>query len=71
MSIPQAPLPKRRPRRTREELLQAGRQHEGAVRSAAEPTERLAALLMHAFPPESGGTGHKDTATSTGGPAPC
>jgi hypothetical protein len=70
MSTPQAPLPKRRPLRTREELLQAGRQRGGGVLPAAEPAERLAALLMLAFQAKPGGTGPPDTTTSIDGPAP-
>jgi hypothetical protein len=69
MSTPQGPLPKRRPLRTREELLQASRQRDGGVRPAAEPAERLAALLMLAFPAKPSGTGPPDTTASPGGPA--
>src|SRR5215470_11822582 len=69
MTTPQAPLPKRRPLRTREELLQAGHQRAGDMRSAPEPAERLAALLMLAFPAKSGGTGPLDTSASKDGPA--
>ncbi len=61
MTTPQAPLPKRRPLRTCEELLQAGRQRAGGMRPAPEPAERLAALLMLAFPA---------TSASKDGPAP-
>jgi len=57
MTTPQAPLPKRRPLRTREELLQAGRQRAEGMPPAPEPAERLAALLMLAFPDKPSGTG--------------
>lgn len=50
MTTPQAPLPKRRPLRTREELFQAGRQRAGGMRPAPESAARLATLLMLAFP---------------------
>jgi hypothetical protein len=70
MTAPQAPLPKRRPLRTREELLQAGRQRAWGVRPVPEPNERLAALLMLAFPAGPNGTGLLDTATGNDGPAP-
>jgi hypothetical protein len=70
MTTPQAPLPKRRPLRTREELSQAGRQRTGGMRPAPEPAERLAALLMLAFPAQPSGTGPPGTSTSTDGPAP-
>ena len=56
MTTPQAPLPKRRPRRTREELCQAGRQHAGGTRPAPEAAERLATLLMLAFPVKPSGS---------------
>ena len=52
MGTPQAPLPRRRPARTREELLAAGRERGGDVRPSPEPAERLGALLMLAFPVE-------------------
>jgi hypothetical protein len=68
MTTPQAPLPQRRPLRTREELFQAGRQRAGGMRPAPEPAERLAALLMLAFPAKPSGTGPPDTSTSR--PAP-
>ena len=68
MTGPQAPLPKRRPLRTREELLQAGCQHAGGMQPAPEPAERLAALLMLAFPADPSGTEAPDTATSKDGP---
>jgi hypothetical protein len=70
MTSPQAPLPKRRPLRTRQELLQAGRQHAEGMWPAPEPAQRLAALLMLAFPATPTGTGSPDTATSNDGPAP-
>ena len=57
MTTPQAPLPKRRPLRTREELLQAGRQRAEGMPPAPEPAERLAALLMLAFPDKPNDTG--------------
>ena len=50
MTTPQAPLPKRRPLRTREELVQAGRQRAEGMRPTPEPAARLATLLMMAFP---------------------
>jgi hypothetical protein len=61
MSTPRAPLPKRRPLRTREELLQAGRQRDGGVSPAAESDEGLAALLMLAFQDKAGGSGAPDS----------
>ena len=57
MTIPQAPLPKRQPLRTREELLQAGCRRAEDMQSAPDPAERLAALLMLAFPARPSGTG--------------
>lgn len=68
MTTPQTPLPKRRPLRTREELLQAGRQRAGDMQSAPEPAERLAALLMLAFPVKPSGAGPPDTSTGEDGP---
>jgi hypothetical protein len=70
MTTPQVPLPKRQPLRTRQELVQAGRQHAGGMRPAPEPAERLAALLMLAFPATPTGTGLPDTTTSNDGSAP-
>lgn len=70
MTTPQAPLPKRRPLRTREELVQAGRQRAEGMRPAPEPAARLAALLMLAFPVKPNGSGPRDTATGKDGPAP-
>ena len=67
MTTPQGPLPKRRPLRTREELVQAGRQRAEDMRSAPERTERLAALLMLAFPAKRSGAGHLDASTSKDG----
>ena len=69
MTIPQAPLPKRRPLRTREELLQAGCRRAGDMQSAPDPAERLAELLMLAFPAGPSGTGPPDTSTSKDGSA--
>ncbi len=69
MTTPQAPLPKRRPLRTREELLQAGRRRAGGMRPAPELTERLAALLMVAFPAKPSGTGPLDNSASKEAPA--
>ena len=70
MTTPQAPLPKRRPLRTREELAQAGRQRAMGMRSAPEPAARLATLLMLAFPAKPRGTGPRGTSTRKDGPAP-
>ena len=66
MSTPPAELPKRRPLRTREEILQEGRQHGEGGWPPAEPTERLAALLMLAFPDKPDATEPLD---GTDGPA--
>jgi len=68
MTTPQAPLPKRRPLRTREELLQAGRQRAEGMPSAPEPAERLAALLMLAFPARPSGTGPRTPLPAKEGP---
>lgn len=68
MTSPRAPLPKRRPLRTREELLQAGSQRAGPPQT--EPTERLAALLMLAFPAAPSGTAPPDTPASKDGSTP-
>jgi hypothetical protein len=68
MTTPHAPLPKRQPLRTREELLQAGRQRTEGMQSAPEPAERLAALLMLAFPAKPSGAGPPDTSASKDGP---
>jgi hypothetical protein len=70
MTTRQAPLPKRRPLRTREELLQAGRQHTGEMQPAPEPVERLASLLMLAFPGKPSSTRSLETSTSKDGPIP-
>ena len=70
MTTPEAPLPKRQPLRTREELLQAGGQHAEGLRPASESAERLAALLMLAFPDKPGGTGPPDASASKDGPVP-
>jgi hypothetical protein len=70
MTTPQAPLPKRQPLRTREDLLQAGCQHAKGLRPAPEPAERLAALLMLAFPDKPGRTGPPDASASEDGPVP-
>jgi len=70
MTTPQAPLPKRRPLRTREELAQAGRQRAEGMRPTPEPAARLAALLMSAFPVKPTGTGPRSTSTGKAGPAP-
>ena len=69
MTTPQAPLPKRRPLRTREELVQAGRQRAEGMRPAPEPA-RLATLLMLAFPVKPSGTGPRGASTGKDGPAP-
>lgn len=50
MTKPPAPLPKRRPLRTREEVRQAGRERDDGMKPEPEPAERLATLLMLAFP---------------------
>jgi len=68
MTTPQAPLPKRRPLRTREELVQAGDQRAEGKRPTPEPA-RLAALLMLAFPVKPSGTGPRGTSTGKDGPA--
>ena len=70
MTTPQAPLPKRRPLRTREELAQAGGQRAEGMRPAPEPAARLATLLMLAFPVKPGATAPQGTATERDGPAP-
>ena len=70
MTAPQAPLPKRRPMRTREELVQAGRQRAEGMRPAPEPAARLAALLMLAFPVKPSRTGPRGTSSGKDGPAP-
>jgi hypothetical protein len=70
MTTPQAPLPKRRPLRTREELLQEGRQRAEGKRPKPEPPARLAALLMLAFPVKPNGTGPRGTSSGKDGPAP-
>ena len=70
MTTTPQPLPKRRPLRTREELLQAGLQRGEGIHPAPEPAERLAALLMLAFPAKTHSTGHLDTATSKDEPTP-
>ena len=70
MASPQAPLPKRRPLRTREELVQAGRQRAEGMRPTPEPAARLAALLMLAFPARPSGTWPLGAATRKDGPAP-
>lgn len=69
MTTPQAPLPKRRPLRTREELLQAGRQRARGSRPAPAPAARLGTLLMLAFPAKPNATGPQDTSTRRDGPA--
>ena len=70
MTTPQAPLPKRRPLRTREELVQAGRQRAEGMRPTPEPAARLAALLMLAFPVKPSGTRPRGTSSGKDGPAP-
>jgi len=70
MTTPQAPLPKRRPLRTREELAQAGRQGAGSIRPAPEPAARLGTLLMLAFPVKPAGTGPPGIAPRKDGPTP-
>ena len=70
MASPQAPLPKRRPLRTREELFLAGRMRAGGIRPAPEPAARLGTLLMLAFPLKKGGTGPPRRSTAKGGPDP-
>jgi len=70
MTAPQAPLPKRRPMRTREELVQAGRQRAEGMRPAQEPAARLAALLMLAFPVKPSGARPRGTSSGKDGPAP-
>ena len=70
MTAPQAPLPKRRPMRTREELVQAGRQGAEGMRPTPEPAARLAALLMLAFPVKPSGTRPRGTSTGKDGRAP-
>ena len=70
MTTPEAPLPKRQPLRTREELLQAGGQHAEGLRPASESAERLAALLMLAFPVKPSGTRPRGTSSGKDGPAP-
>ena len=70
MTTPQAPLPKRRPLRTREELVQAGRQRAEGMRLTPEPAARLAALLMLAFPVKPSGTRPRGTSSGKDGPAP-
>jgi len=70
MTAPQAPLPKRRPMRTREELVQAGRQRAEGMRPAPEPAARLAALLMLAFPVKPSGARPRGTSSGKDGPAP-
>ena len=69
MTTPQAPLPKRRPLRTREELFQAGRKRARGSRPAPEPAARLGTLLMLAFPVKPTGTGPLDAATRKDGPS--
>ena len=69
MTTPQAPLPKRQPLRTREELVQAGCQRAEGMRPTPEQA-RLATLLMLAFPVKPSGTGPRDTSTGKDGPAP-
>ena len=67
MTTPQAPLPKRQPLRTREELAQAGCQR-AEDRQPTPDQARLATLLMLAFPVKPNGTGPGGTPTRKDGP---
>ena len=69
MGDAQTPLPKRQPLRTREEILQAGREHSRDVPLPPEPAERLATLLALAHPVKPSGAGSPDMSDRARGSA--